>query len=203
MDHIPIIALAEAYAKDKMKLYDPGHDWWHVLRVRKLSISINMIENIADPLILDLAAILHDVADSKFNNSEAYAELENFLESTGVPGLNDRLPGIIKNVSFSNKNKSGNLSDPVLMVLQDADRLDAIGAIGIARAFSYGSSRNNPIYLPPDEHGAMEPSTVRHFYDKLLRIKDLMNTDTGRKMAGERHKFLDTYLEQFYREWNV
>jgi uncharacterized protein len=104
------------------------------------------------------------------------------------------------NVSYSNKNPTVNLKDPVLMILQDADRIDAIGAIGIARAFNYGGFRNNPIYYPDYEQHV--PSTISHFYDKLLKLKDMMNTHTGRCMAEERHKFLQKFLEQFYKEWN-
>lgn len=203
MDHETIISRAESYAKDKMKNYDPGHDWWHIQRVRKTAALINSVEKSADFFMLDLAAILHDVADSKFNTGEAYSGIETFLAEAGLSGISPRIIEAIRNVSFSNQNRSGNLSDPLYMILQDADRLDAIGAIGIARAFSYGSSKNNPIYLPPDEHGKMEPSTIRHFYDKLLILKDLMNTDTAKKIAEERNDFLMTFLKQFYREWSV
>lgn len=202
MDQKTIIPAAVEFAKGKMKHYDPGHDWWHVQRVRKLAAHINSVERSADPFILDLAAILHDVADLKFNHPEAYREIGNFLEECGLAETGSRIIGAIRNVAFSNRKPKGDLNDPLLHILQDADRLDAIGAIGIARAFSYGSSINNPIYLPPDENGVMAPSTIRHFHDKLLRLKDLMNTETAKTIAMERHSFLETFLGQFAGEWN-
>jgi uncharacterized protein len=115
----------------------------------------------------------------------------------------DHILNAIKNVSFSNKNPSGELRDPVLLVLQDADRLDAIGAVGIARAFSYGGFRNNPVYIPLDDTGKLPPSTISHFYDKLLKLKDLMNTSAGSKLAEERHRFLEIFLERFYGELEI
>lgn len=204
MEKDMIIRKAEDFAKENMKNYDPGHDWWHIKRVRHIAESINSSEGSADPFILDLSAILHDVADSKFSRTDdKYSEIEKFLSSIGSDELKLTVLNAIRNISFSNKNPSGDLKDPVFLILQDADRLDAIGAIGIARAFSYGSSVNNPIHLPPDENGYLAPSTIRHFYDKLLKLKDLMNTECGKKMAEERHNFLNSFLEQFYKEWDI
>lgn len=195
------IRRAEEFSKQKMKNYDGGHDWQHIARVRALAKHINDEVQLADPFLLDIAAILHDAADSKFNNQvDRYAEMNEFLAETGMQPVKDRIIEAIKNVSFSNKNPHGNLKDPVLLVLQDADRLDAIGAVGVARAFSYGGFRKNPVYLPPDETGTLPPSTIAHFYDKLLKLKDLMNTPTGKRMAEERHLFLEMFLERFYSE---
>jgi uncharacterized protein len=109
---------------------------------------------------------------------------------------------VIRNVSFSNKLPSGNQNDPLLLILQDADRLDAIGAIGIARAFNYGGYRNNPIYVPGDQKGMKNQSTIGHFYDKLLKLKVMMNTPTGSHIAEERHLYLEKFMEQFYKEWD-
>jgi len=142
--------------------------------------------------------------DSKFikqSSENGYKIVGNFLVSAGLSGIKDQVVEAIRNVSFSNKSPEGNLNDPVLLIMQDADRLDAIGAIGIARAFNYGGFRNNPIYYPDNEQHV--PSTINHFYDKLLKLKESMNTSTGRRIAEDRHKFLELFLEQFYREWNM
>jgi uncharacterized protein len=201
MNSEDIIRKAEEFARIAMKDYDGGHDWQHIERVRKLAGHINGVEKIADPFILDVAAILHDCADSKFNSIQnAYDGIKDFLDSVELSLEKDHILNAIKNVSFSNKNPSGELRDPVLLVLQDADRLDAIGAVGVARAFSYGGFRNNPVYIPPDETGKLPPSTISHFYEKLLKLKDLMNTSGGRQLAEERHRFLEIFLERFYRE---
>lgn len=197
-----IISKAEQFAKAKMEGYDGGHDWLHIERVRNLARTINNEEGIADDFLLDLAAILHDVNDSKFRISgDGYSALESFLEDNGLSEVKTRIIDIIKNISFSNKNKTGDVADPLLMVLQDADRLDALGAIGIARAFSYGGFRNNPIYIPNGEAGGREGTTIHHFYEKLLKLKDMMNTSTGKRIAEERHTRMKVFLEQFYSEW--
>ncbi len=202
MDKEKILREAEGFARQKMETYDSSHDLWHMERVRKLGKFINSVEQIADPFILELASILHDAADSKFNGGSRrrYADMEDFLDKVGLKDLKHRIIEVITNVSFSNKKPSGNLNDPVLLVLQDADRLDAIGAIGIARAFNYGGFRNNPIYEPEGPEGS-RPSTIGHFYEKLLKLKDLMNTSTARRLAEERQLILVRFLEQFYKEW--
>lgn len=198
-----VIAKAEQFAREKMQGYDGGHDWLHIERVRNLARVINREEGIADEFLLDLAAILHDVNDSKFRKTgDGYGELENFLDNNGLSELKTRLIDIIRNISFSNKKKTGDTEDPVLLVLQDADRLDAIGAIGIARAFSYGGFRNNPIYIPDGDSVGKQGTTIYHFYEKLLKLKGMMNTGTGKKLAEERHYRMQMFLEQFYSEWN-
>jgi uncharacterized protein len=204
MDKQSVIRQAEEFAKDKMKGYDGGHDWLHIERVRNLAIRINSYEKTADPFLLEVAALLHDVNDSKFRKdkkNDGYCDLREFLERCGMNDNTERLVEIIKGVSFSSREKTGIITDPVLMILQDSDRLDAIGAIGIARAFNYGGYRNNPIFLPSDNSGDLPDSTVRHFYDKLLKLKSLMNTETGKRIALERHRSLEIFLQQFYREW--
>ena len=187
-----------------MSGFDSGHDWWHIERVRRLALYINEKENCADSFILEISALLHDSVDTKFVSSGkaiTYKALEEFLDNTGMNIIKEQVIEVIRNVSFSNNNPSGNLKDPVLLVLQDADRLDALGAIGIARAFNYGGFRNRPIYIPDDSKVKSDLSTIDHFYDKLLMLKDLMNTSTGRSIAEERHRYLESYLEQFYTEW--
>lgn len=195
------ISKAEEFAKLKMKDYDGGHDWQHIMRVRALAKYINDEEKLTEPFLLDLTAILHDVADSKFNRqADRYAEIKVFLKESGLDDVREQIVEVIRNISFSNKHPRGNLEDPLLLVLQDADRLDAIGAVGVARAFSYGGFIKNPVYLPPGETGILPPSTIAHFYDKLLKLKDLMNTPTGKRMAEERHLFLEIFLRRFYSE---
>jgi len=202
MNRDEIILLTEKFVRQRMSGYDGGHDWWHIERVRRIAKFINEQEAIADPFTLDVAVLLHDSADSKFvkdDFADAYAMIEDFMVNTGLNEIKNQIIDIIRNVSFSNKNPSGNLKDPVLLILQDADRLDAIGAIGIARAFNYGGFRNNVIYDPEVEHRT--PSTISHFYDKLLVLKYRMNTLTARRLAVERHEFLEVFLKQFYKEW--
>jgi uncharacterized protein len=205
MDKVTVIANAEVFAIEKMKGYDGGHDWLHIERVRNLSARINSYEKIADPFILELAALLHDVNDSKFRKDQqgdGFGDLREFLDKCGLDDVREHIIAIIKGVSFSSRDKTGSITDPALMVLQDADRLDAIGAIGIARAFNYGGFRNNPIFIPAEKMGELPDSTIKHFYDKLLKIKSLMNTETGKRIALDRHQMLENFLQHFYMEWD-
>jgi uncharacterized protein len=204
MNRNEVILMTEEFVRQRMKDYDSGHDWWHIERVRRIAKFINEQEALADPFILDIAVLLHDTADSKFAGNDigqGYALIEDFMNKAGLAQINNQVIEVITNVSFSKKNSSGNLNDPVLLILQDADRLDAIGAIGIARAFNYGGFRNNSIYIPVNQSTVKVQSTIGHFYDKLLKLKDMMNTHTGQMIAEERHLFLEKYLEQFYKEW--
>ena len=204
MNRQEILLSAEKFAKQRMAGFDSGHDWYHIERVRKLAVYINDQEKLCDPFTLDIAVLLHDTADSKFNKGDkenGYKILEIFMKSAGLDEIIDQVINAIRSVSFSSKKSYCGEKDLLLMVLQDADRLDAIGAIGVARAFNYGGFRNNPIYVPDDETRINTPSTIGHFYDKLLKLKDLMNTSTGRKLAEERHLFLEVFLEKFYNEW--
>lgn len=205
MDRIRQISATEDFVKQRISGYDSGHDWWHIERVRKLAKYINERELLVDPFTLDIAVLLHDTADSKFNkdNQEnGYKILEEFMRSVGLDEVIDQVINAIRSVSFSNKKSFCGEKDPLLMVLQDADRLDAIGAIGIARAFNYGGFRNNAIYIPGEISDGKSKSTIGHFYDKLLKLKDLMNTETGRKLAEERHLYLENFLKQFYSDWD-
>ena len=202
MSRDEVIKMTEEFVKQNFEGYDSGHDWWHIERVRSIARFINEQEETADPLILDIAVLLHDSADSKFagdNIENSYAKIGEFIDNAGLTKIKDQVIEVIRNVSFSKKNPSGNLADPILLILQDADRLDAIGAIGVARAFNYGGFRNNIIYNPDiDRH---IPSTIGHFYEKLLLLKYRMNTLTAKKLAVERHEFLEIFLKQFYKEW--
>lgn len=202
MNRDEIIKLTEAFVRQNMKGYDSGHDWWHIERVRKLSLFINEQEALADPFTLDIAALLHDSVDSKFVSDDpenGYRLVSEFMNESGLAEIKEKVIEVMRNISFSNKNPSGNLTDPVLLIIQDADRLDAIGAIGVARAFNYGGFRNNTLYNPDMEQS--NSSTINHFYEKLLVLKYRMNTLTAKRLAIERHEFLELFLKQFYKEW--
>ncbi len=189
-----------------------GHDWWHVYRVWKMARRIGHAEQ-ADPLIVELAALLHDIADWKLQDGDSSvgpARAKEWLDSLGLDtSIVDQVCQIIANISF----KGAAVEQPLLSlegkVVQDADRLDALGAIGIARAFAYGGAKGQAIYNPavqPTEHRTAESylkggTSVNHFYEKLLLLKDRMNTATGRAMAEERHRFMEEYLWRFYDEW--
>jgi len=199
------ILKTEEFVRQNMKGYDSGHDWWHIERVRKLALYINEKEALADTFLVDITALLHDTADSKFagvNSEQGYSMISDFMVINGMSDISNQVLTVIKKISFSRNSAQDNQMDPLLWVVQDADRLDALGAIGIARAFNYGGFRNNSIYIPGDESGNLGKSTIGHFYDKLLKLKDLMNTPTGRILAEERHVTLEKFLEQFYSEWN-
>ncbi len=202
MSREDVIKKTEEFVRLKIKNYDSGHDWWHIERVRKLAMFINDQEGVADQFTVEITALLHDYVDSKFlegNSESGFYELSDFLDANGMAVIKEQVLNAIKNVSFSNVNPSGSLHDPVLQVVQDADRLDAIGAIGIARAFTYGGFRNNVIYNPDMENKS--PSTINHFYEKLLLLKYRMNTLTAKKLAAERHEYMEEFLRTFYKEW--
>jgi uncharacterized protein len=202
MNKDELIKQTEAFVRENLTGYDSGHDWWHIDRVRNVAIFINEQETLADPFTLEITALLHDSVDSKFsadNKEQRYSQIELFMDKPGLVEIKEQVVSVLRNVSFSTKNPTGNLSDPVLLIIQDADRLDAIGAIGVARAFNYGGFRNNIIYNPDVEQHTS--STISHFYDKLLLLKYRMNTLTARRLAVERHDFLELFLKHFYKEW--
>jgi uncharacterized protein len=196
-----IIEKIEDFVRSNIKSHDGGHDWWHINRVRDLSLHICSVEGKGDLLTVEISSLLHDIGDKKFREHGAGDHimlirglLENLqLEKTII----DEVIFINENISFS-KGVRPEAVSAEFMAVQDADRIDAIGAIGIARAFNYGGFKNNIIYDPD----GIQPSTVAHFYDKLLRLTDLINTETGRQIAQERHKYLESFLVQFYKEWN-
>lgn len=203
MNQIEKTLHTEEFVKANQQGYDSGHDWWHIVRVRNLAQFINEAENLADPFTVDITALLHDTADSKFaggDGSKGYRMISDFLEKNDMSDIKDRVLNVIKRVSFSSKDETENSDGPLLWVIQDADRLDAIGAIGIARAFNYGGFRNNKIYDPAPVV-QKNSSTISHFYEKLLVLTQTMNTPTGQKLAEERHEFLMLFLDQFYKEW--
>jgi len=192
---------------------ETGHDWFHIERVYKTAQTINNIEK-GEELVVELAALLHDIADSKFNNGDEEIgpqKAGDFMRSVGVAeDTINHVQEIIRNLSF--KASFGNITfkSKELAIVQDADRLDAIGAIGIARAFTYGGYKNRVLYDPAvpvnlnmnkEEYKNTIAPTINHFYEKLLLLKDLMKTETGKEMALQRHAFMLAYLDQFYGEW--
>ncbi|CAH0179265.1 HD domain-containing protein [Pedobacter sp. ISL-68] len=193
---------------------EAGHDWFHIERVFKTAQTINQQEN-GDELVVAFAALLHDIADPKFNNGDE--ELgpnmaASFLASIAVDAeVIAHVKLIIQNMSFKNSFDGTGFTSKEMQIVQDADRLDAIGAIGIARAFTYGGFKNRVLYDPailPEEHLTKESyknttaPTINHFYEKLLLLKDMMNTEAGKAIAIERHNFMLLYLEHFYKEWD-
>jgi len=214
MDKEQIINKTVEYAKTKLEGEGTGHDWYHILRVYKTSIYIGKKEN-ADLFVVKLAALLHDIADWKFNegNSDVGSEVSRqWLESLGVAhDIIDKVTKIIGTMSFKGGTTNAKQETIEGKVVQDADRLDAIGAMGIARAFAYGGYKERELYNPNiksqkfkdfEEYKKNNGTTVNHFYEKLLLLKDLMNTESGKSMAIQRHKFMEDYLEQFFREWD-
>ncbi|AWA29167.1 phosphohydrolase [Flavobacterium magnum] len=200
----------------KMKLRDAegGHDWFHIERVYKNSQLIAKHEN-CDMLVVELGALLHDIADSKFHDGDENIGPETarkFLADNNVnqPTI-DHVINIIRNISFKGGNFEKKFNSIELQIVQDADRLDAIGAVGIARTFNYGGFKNRPLYNPEirpnlnmskEEYKNSAAPTVNHFYEKLLLLKDRMNTDTGKRIAAQRHQFMEDFLSQFYAEWD-
>jgi len=192
---------------------ETGHDWFHIERVYKTTQTINATEK-GDELIVALAALLHDIADSKFNNGDEEIGPQKagaFLKSIGLENeIIHHVQEIIRNLSYKASLGEISFKSKELDIVQDADRLDAIGAIGIARAFTYGGYKNRVLYDPEikpnlamskEEYKNTTAPTLNHFYEKLLLLKALMKTDAGKAMAEERHQFMLSYLEQFYAEW--
>lgn len=203
----------KAFVKDKLFGEGSGHDWYHIERVYNLAKFIGKKEK-ADSFIVEMTALLHDIDDWKFSNdNESKTTVtEEFLNSIKLEKIDiDRITYIIKTMSYKGGVVDSAQDTIEGKVVQDADRLDAIGAIGIARTFAYGGSKNRVIYDPDiepmdfkdlDEVKNAENHTINHFYEKLLKLKDLMNTKTAKEIAKKRHKFMEEYLEEFYNEWN-
>lgn len=209
-----IIQKTVEFVKHTLHDAEGGHDWWHVYRVWKTAIHIASIEK-ADMLVVELGALLHDIADSKFhhgNEEIGPAKARTFLQALGVEEkIINHVVDIIANISFKGGKVEQQFKSPELDVIQDADRLDALGAIGIARTFNYGGHKGRAIYDPgikpnlqltKEEYKNSTAPTLNHFYEKLLLLKDLMNTETGKQMAEKRHEFMVAYLDQFYNEWD-
>jgi uncharacterized protein len=202
------------FVKQKLENAEAGHDWFHMERVYKNALLIAEDET-CDLMIVKLGALLHDIADSKFNDGDEtvgpkvaceFLKSQNASEETIKHVVN-----IIENISFKGGNFEKKFTSKELEIVQDADRLDAIGAIGIARTFNYGGFKNRQLYNPnvapklnmtKEEYKKSDAPTINHFYEKLLLLKDKMNTETGKQIAQERHKFMELFLSQFYAEWD-
>ncbi len=248
-----IISCAAGFVRESVSGHDSGHGWLHIVRVVNLALLIHRHEGKGDRLIIELGALMHDVGDHKFSLCDGPAEIRRVLSEAGAdPEIIEEIVMINQQISFSRGEPAGEKSIG-MRIVQDADRLDAMGAIGIARAFNYGGWKGNEIYNPGEQvvipeysrggvaelyekyTGAAIPperrlsgpstgshkhsstprngatgearnrhvlSTINHFFEKLLVLRELMNTETGKRMAEERHKFMLRYLEQFFSEWN-
>lgn len=209
-----IIEKTITFVKEQLQGAEGGHDWFHIERVYNNALLIAKEEN-CNILVVKLGALLHDIADSKFYNGNEDIGPETaikFLEKEKIEEvIIEHVINIIKHISFKGGNFDKKFSSIELDIVQDADRIDAIGAIGIARAFNYGGFKNRDIYNPniapklnmtKEEYKKSDAPTINHFYEKLLLLKDKMNTQTGKKIAEERYKFMEVFLSQFYAEWD-
>ena len=214
MDKEAILKQTEEYIKNKLSGEGSGHDWWHVYRVWKNAIHIGEHEKV-DLFVVQLAALLHDISDWKFNdgNDDVGPKLaREWLQRLQVEEKNiTHVCEIIKGMSFKGAGVKTQMHTTEGMVVQDADRLDAIGAVGIARTFAYGGYTGREMHNPhikPEVHDSFEKyknskgPTINHFYEKLLLLRDLMNTETAKRIAGERHKFMEQFLTRFSNEWD-
>ena len=208
-----IINTTVSFIKTTLADAEGGHDWWHIYRVWQTAKQIAKGEK-ADMIVVELGALLHDIADSKFNGGDETigpAKAKAFLESEHIDAaVIEHVVQIIANISFKGGKEQQQSKSIELDIVQDADRLDAMGAIGIARAFNYGGFKNRLLYDPnnppdlyktKDQYKHNNDPTINHFYEKLLLLKDRMNTTTGKQLAEERHQFMEQYLAQFYKEW--
>ena len=210
----PIISKTCKFVEDKLAGDGSGHDWWHIYRVWTLAKKIATEEK-AQLETVELGALLHDIADWKFHNGDdsiGPAMAQEFLSNNDVdPQLTESVVDIVSTISYKGAGVATPMKTLEGKIVQDADRLDAIGALGIARTFAYGGYKNRLIYHP-DEKPVLHQSyadyknnkghTINHFYEKLLLLKERMNTKTGKQIADGRHQFMQSFLEQFYREWD-
>ena len=203
------------FVKETLEDAEGGHDWFHIERVYKNALLISENEKV-DPFTVQLGALLHDIADAKFYNGDESIgpkKAREFLKKQYVDeDIIIHIENIILFISYkSSLDTSKKFTSPELDVIQDADRLDAIGAIGIARCFNYGGFKNRSLYDPAiepnlemtkEQYKKSTAPTINHFYEKLLLLKDKMNTKTGQLLAKERHRYMEGFLQQFYEEWN-
>jgi len=212
MEHAVIIDTTVSFVRKTLENAEGGHDWWHIQRVWTNAKRIAQTEE-CDLLVVELGALLHDIADSKFHNGDEEigpAVAGEFLESIQVDRATiEHVQQIIRHISFKSGFDKAAFQSKELDIVQDADRLDAMGAIGIARTFSFGGFKGREIYNPEiapnlnmskEEYKKSIAPSINHFYEKLLLLKDKMNTLTGKQLAGQRHQFMEAYLKQFYDE---
>jgi uncharacterized protein len=213
LDNQEIIQLTVDFVKTELRGAEGGHDWWHIYRVWQTAMQIANNEEV-DHFVVALGALLHDIADSKFHGGDEKIgplKAREFLQSLEVDeSVIEHIEKIISNISFKGGKSKQDFKSRELDVIQDADRLDALGAIGIARTFNYGGHKGRSIYNPdikPNlfltkaEYKNSTAPTLNHFYEKLLLLKDRMNTHTGKEIAEERHNFMIAFLDQFHKEW--
>jgi uncharacterized protein len=212
--HHKAIAETRQYVESALAEDGSGHDWWHIHRVWRTAQKLAQLEG-ADALVVELSALLHDIGDWKFHNGDETVGprmAREWLQRFDLPaGTIDSVSAIIAGISFKGAKVATPMPTIEGQVVQDADRLDAIGAVGIARAFAYGGHAGRLIHhphQPPQPHASFaeykksQGHTINHFYEKLLLLKDRMHTPAGKRMAEERHRFMELYLQQFFREWN-
>lgn len=200
MNKAEIIYETEKYVQSVLEGDGSGHDWWHIDQVRKHALKIAQAEKDSDQFIVEMAALLHDIADHKAHNGDYEIGEKTAREWLSQFDLDEQqineIAEIVGNISFSKGGEPMHTKEG--MIVQDADRLEALGAIGVARCFAYGGNKQRLIY---DPLGRDQSTSIQHFYDKLLKVKDFMNTEMGSRLAKERHQFLESFLEQFYAEW--
>jgi uncharacterized protein len=214
MDSNNLLQSTETFVKSRLAGEGTGHDWWHVVRVVNIARKIHSVEG-GDWLVIELTLLLHDVGDRKVINkdNDDYSIAEDFLVSQNVPAETiNKVLSIIKTMSYSKSFDASEKDDSIeFTIVQDADRLDAIGAIGVGRAFAYGGSRSRLLYDPDykqqefkssEDYKKSESSTIHHFYEKLLLIKDKLNTETAKEIAIQRDEFMQLFLQEFLDEWN-
>lgn len=202
-----------SYVKSELQGAESGHDWFHIERVYNNTLLLLNSEE-ANEEVCILGALLHDIADSKFHGGDETVGPKKAYEFMSSIGIDEEVKKhvvlIIENISFKGGNFQKNFHSKELEIVQDADRLDAIGAIGIARTFNYGGYKNNSMHDPDqlpklnmtkEEYKNHKGTTINHFYEKLLLLKDLMNTETGKQIAQKRHEYMEGFLEQFFKEW--
>lgn len=215
MQRKQIIQETAKYIKEKFAVGVAGHDWWHIYRVWNMAKHIAREEKNGDMFVIELAALLHDLGDYKTSvagEETASQEITAYLSRVSLPeALIGEVITIVQSVSFSRNVHKNNVLSKEAQIVQDADRLDALGAIGIARAFAYGGSKGRQLYDPnmevksfttTEERRMHTGSTINHFHEKLLLLKELMHTPTAKKIAERRQKYIELFLEEFYKEWD-
>jgi uncharacterized protein len=205
-----VVFQTKEYVEQYFKDESSGHDWWHIFRVHKLALKISKVEG-GDLFLVEMAALLHDLDDWKLVNKNDDSKITAWLRKVKIPEEEARkIVAIIEQVSFKGAGVEARAISIEAQIVQDADRLDAIGAIGIARTFAYGGNKGRLLYHPdvkPEMHTSFEAykkttaPTINHFYEKLLLLKDRLNTATALKIAEHRHEFMEEFLQEFFNEW--
>ena len=207
-----ILQKTREYIRNSFEGENSGHDWWHIHRVCKMALHIARIEG-GNLFIIEMAALLHDLDDWKFNDSEELIKTRTFLMDTDIEHNEiETIEQIIREVSFKGAGVKNEVTTLEARIVQDADRLDAMGALGIARTFAYGGAKGRVIYDPyikPNLHKDFDSykkdsgPTINHFYEKLLLLKDRLNTTTAKQIGESRHRFMEDFIARFYTEWDA